>query len=139
MFALIIFVAATWIFTGLNKTRAYGKLGNISMELQGFSYGEEIYVTLKLQDKDANESSVPVKVDVEFHLLGPENQIMEKEAMSMVYRNGEEYFRTKHTDYDIIKVEAIVTSGEQEKSFLPMLRGDYKNTVIVGLAPTILK
>lgn len=115
LIALIFFVAATWLFTGLNKTRAYGKLGNISLELQGFSYGEEVFVTLKLLDRDANESSAPVKVDVEFHLLGPENQVMEKENLSMVYRNGEQYFRTKHTDYDIIRVEAIVTSGEQEK------------------------
>ena len=45
LIALIFFVAATWLFTGLNKTRAYGKLGNISLELQGFSYGFLMYGT----------------------------------------------------------------------------------------------
>jgi len=115
LLALVFFVASTWIFTGLSKTRAYGKLGNISMELQGFSYGEEVYISLKLLDREADESSVPVKVDAEFLLYGPENQVVDKETMSVVYRNGEEYLRTKRTDYDIIRVEAIVSCGEEEK------------------------
>ena len=40
---------------------------------------------------------------------------MNKEAMSMIYKSGEEYFRTKLTDYDIIRVEAVVTCGEEKK------------------------
>ncbi len=123
LLALVFFVAATWIYTGLNRTRAYGKLGDLSLELQGFSYDEEIYVTLKLNDKSGKSAGTentianiaPKKVDVDFYFFGPENQVMNKESMSMVYKSGEEYFRTKLTDYDIIRVEAVVTCGEEKK------------------------
>ena len=123
LLALVFFVAATWIYTGLNKTRAYAKLGNISLELQSFAFEEEIYVTLKLNDKAGKTgvsenvagNSAPKKVDVDFYFVGPENQVMNKEAMSMIYKGGEEYFRTKLTDYDIIRVEAVVACGEEKK------------------------
>ena len=123
LLALVFFVAATWIYTGLNRTRAYGKLGDLSLELQGFSYDEEIYVTLKLNDKSCKSAGTenkidniaPKKVDVDFYFFGPENQVMNKESMSMVYKSGEEYFRTKLTDYDIIRIEAVVTCGEEKK------------------------
>ena len=118
LIALVFFVAATWIYTGLNKTRAYGKLGNLSLELQGFSFEEEIYVTLKLNDRtveSSGENAPPKKVNVDFYFVGPENQVMNKESMSMIYKSGEEYFRTKLTDYDIIRVEAVVTCNEEKK------------------------
>jgi len=126
LLALVFFVAATWIYTGLNRTRAYAKLGNISLELQSFAFEEEIYVTLKLNDKtgktnktagakNGSGNSAPKKVDVDFYFVGPENQVMNKEAMSMIYKGGEEYFRTKLTDYDIIRVEAVVACGEEKK------------------------
>ena len=123
LLALVFFVAVTWIYTGLNRTRAYAKLGDISLELQSFAFEEEIYVTLKLNDKAGKTgesenvagNSAPKKVDVDFYFVGPENQVMNKESMSMIYKGGEEYFRTKLTDYDIIRVEAVVICGEEKK------------------------
>lgn len=115
LIALVFFVAAAWIYTGLNNTRASGKIENISLELQSFSYGDDVYTTLKINDKSADEKSKPVKVDAEFFYINVDNAVVEKEKLSLIYKNGEEYFRTKHTDYDIIRVDVIVETEENQK------------------------
>lgn len=115
LLALVFFVAATWIYTGLNNTRAFGKLGNVALELQSFSYSDDVYSTLKINDKSADDKSKPVKVDADFFYINVDNSIVEKEKLSLIYTNGEEYFRTKHTDYDIIRVDVIVEIEGKQK------------------------
>lgn len=114
LMSLFFFVAATWIYTGLNNTRAYAQIDKVNFELQGFAYEEEIYSSLKINEKK-NEAPKPQKIDAEFFLINADNQIVEKEVLSLVYKEGEEYLRTKHTDYDIIRVEVIVTMNGKKK------------------------
>ena len=33
----------------------------------------------------------------------------------MLYSKGEEYLRTKYSDYDIIRIDAVVTVGDVSK------------------------
>lgn len=113
--ALIFFVAAIWIFTGINKTVSYTKIGDISFDVQAFTYEREVYTNIKVYNKKADESSVPQKIDADVCFINTDGEISEGSHLSLVYKNGEEYLRTKAIDYDIIKVEVTVTIGEETK------------------------
>ena len=114
-FALIFFVGATWIYTGLNRTRAGTTMAGINFELSAFSYEEEVYVSLKMKRSTKSKSTAPATVNVEYFIIDPNNQISDKRTDSMIYDEGEQYLRTKFTDYDIIRVDVILNVGDEEK------------------------
>lgn len=113
--ALIFFVGATWIYTGLNKTRAGTTLEGINFELTAFSYEEEIYVSLQMKRSKNAKSTAPVTVNAEYFAIDPNNQVGDKRSNSLIYSEGEQYLRTKFTDYDIIRVDVILNVGGQKK------------------------
>lgn len=115
LLSLIVFIAFVWIFTAVSGTRSYAKINNIAFEISAFSFQEEVYVTLKINDKKADEKSAPVKVDAEVFFINNDNQIVEKKELSVVYANGEETLATKARDYDIIRVDAIIDAADKEK------------------------
>ena len=114
-FALIFFVGATWIYTGLNKTRAGTTLAGINFELTAFSYEEEVYVSLQMKRSSRSKDVAPVPVAAEFFAIDPNNQVGDKRNGQLVYDEGEKYIRTKFTDYDIIRVDVILNAGGTEK------------------------
>ena len=62
-----------------------------------------------------SKSTAPVAINVEYFVIDPNNQISDKRADSIIYSEGEQYLRTKFTDYDIIRVDAIINAGGEEK------------------------
>ena len=114
-FALIFFVGATWIYTGLNKTRAGTTIAGINCELTAFSYEEEVYVSIQLKRSSKSRDTASVAFDVEYFAIDPNNQVGEKKSGHLVYEEGEQYLRTKFTDYDIIRVDVIMNAGGYEK------------------------
>ena len=113
--ALIFFIGATWIYTGLNKTRAGTTLADINFELSAFSYEEEVYVSLYMKRSSRSRESAPVPVSAEFFAIDPNNQVGDKRSGQLIYEEGEQYIRTKFTDYDIIRVDVILNAGGDEK------------------------
>ena len=113
--ALIFFVAATWIYTGLNKTRAGTTLAGINFELSAFSYEEEVYVSLRMKRSSRSRETAPVNVKAEFFAVDPNGQVGDKRIEQLIYDEGEKYIRTKFTDYDIIRVDVILDAGGYEK------------------------
>lgn len=115
LLSLIIFIAFVWIFTAVNNTRSYTKINNIAFEITSFSFQDEVYVTIKINDKKADEKSAPVKIEAEVFFINNDNQVVEKKELSLVYSNGEKTLATKVTDYDIIRVDSIITAAGTEK------------------------
>lgn len=115
LLSLILFIGFVWVFTAVNNTRSYAKINNIAFELTAFSFEEEVYVTLKVNDKKADSKSPPVKVEAEVFFINNDNQVIEKKELSLVYRDGEEVLATKAHDYDIIRVDAIINAADKEK------------------------
>lgn len=115
LLSLILFVGFVWVYTALNNTRSYTKINNVGFDISAFAFQEEVYVTLKVLDKKADEKSPPVKVETEVFFVNNDNQVIEKKELMVVYRNGEETLATKATDYDIIRVDAIISADGKEK------------------------
>jgi len=114
-FALVFFVGATWVYSGFNKTRAYANLKGINFELTAFSYEEEIYTSILVKRSKKSKDSNPVNINAEFFVIDPNNNVGDKQTHSLVYAEGEEYIRTKFTDFDIIRVDVILSVDGEEK------------------------
>lgn len=130
LLALVFFVGFTWLYTGINNFRNYAKINNVVFELQAFAYEEDIYASIKVdpnkaknfkplrpnleKDNEVSEDSSNL-VTAEFFFINNDNLLVSKETMNMVLENKEEYLRTKITDYDIIRVDVIITFGGKEK------------------------
>ena len=122
LFALILFVGAAWVYSGLNLTRAYGKIDDVNFELQAFSFEQQIYATVKTFRTKKNqekyqkkaESFKPAKIEVEFFAIEQNNQVSDKTFSSIMFENNEEYIRAKFTDFDIIRIDAIVTLNDKQ-------------------------
>ena len=115
LFSLVIFIGFAWVFTALNNTRNYAKINNIAFELSAFSFQDEVYVNIKINDKKADEKSPPVKIEAEVFFINNDNQVSQKKELSLVYRDGVQTLATKATDYDIIRVDVIVSADNKEK------------------------
>lgn len=121
LFALILFVGAAWVYSGLNSTRAYGKIDDVNFELQAFSFEQQIYATVKTfrtkknqeKCKKNEEEYKPSKVEVEFFAIEQNNQVSDKSFSSIIFENNDEYLRAKFTDFDIIRVDAIVRLNDK--------------------------
>ena len=113
--ALIFFVGAAWIYTALNKTRAGTTIAGINCELTAFSYEEEIYVSIQMKRSKRSKNTAPVTINAEYFVIDPNNQVGDKRSDSIIYSEGEQYLRTKFTDYDIIRVDVILNAGGEEK------------------------
>ncbi len=115
LLSLIVFIGFVWVFTTISGTKSYAKINNTAYEISAFSFQDEVYVTIKVNNKKADEKSPPVKVESEIFFINNDNQVIEKKELSLVYRDGEQTLATKAGDYDIIRVDAIITAENTEK------------------------
>jgi len=114
-FALIFFVGAIWVYSGLNKTRAGTTIADINCELTAFSYEEEVFVSIRMKRSSRSKETAPVNVTAEIFAIDPNRQVGDKRQGQLVYEEGEQFIRTKFTDYDIIRVDVILNAGGYEK------------------------
>ena len=68
---------------------------------------------MKRSKKSKNTSPVPV--NAEFFAIDPNGQAGDKKNGQLIYEAGEQYIRTKFTDYDIIRIDVILDAGGVEK------------------------
>ena len=100
---------------GKNKSR----LGETSGSLTAFSYTEEIYVTFKIEPlpEKKKDGFIPVPVTAVLNAVDSSGTIVQSDEISDSYSGSEFFMRTQFNDYDIIKIVADVTFGEEKKSF----------------------
>lgn len=115
LLALVLFVGAAWVYSGFNSTRAYANIRGINFELSAFEYEEEVFVSLKMKRSKKATDLSPAAINAEVFVIDPNNQVGDKRSLSYFYADGEQFLRTKFTDYDIIRIDMIVKIGEEEK------------------------
>lgn len=115
LLSLVFFIAFVWIYTAINNTRNYANIDGTILELKAFSFQENIYTSVTISSKTADEKSNPVTVTCEFFFINNDNQVIEKKQFSTEYKYGESSLATKASDYDIIRVDVIASVGGKEK------------------------
>ncbi len=79
-------------------------------------------MSLQMKRSKKSKSTAPVSVNAEYFAIDPNNQVGDKRSDSTIYSEGEQYLRTKVTDYDIIRVDVILNAGGQEKELSALVK-----------------
>lgn len=113
LISLVLFIGFVWVYNSINTARDSFILNGIVYSAQSFCFEEEIYLNLKIKEK--KENNIPVKVNAKVQFINADNQIVDEQELYMVYDKGEKYLRTKHTDYDIIRIDVLINANGEEK------------------------
>ena len=116
LFALVLVVSFGWGYSGLSKTKAYTQVAGINFEMSSFSYEDVVYVSIKMFRSKKSKETKPVMVNANIMSIEPNKQINEKQELSFIYEEGEHYFRAKFSDFDIIRTDAVIRIGDEEKT-----------------------
>lgn len=120
LFALVFFVGVTWVYTGFNKSRNYAKIEGLDCEVVSYSFEDTIYssVSVKWNPKTEDKNKGDCAVKAEIFLIDGDNQIVNKEVQTITYNAQDvetKYIRVRHTDFDIIRCDVILTVNNTEK------------------------
>lgn len=110
-FALIICLAVV-IFTGLFNKPEKNSLNGVGMSVSAMSFDETVYVSLKFEE-DRNYKKAPLPLTCSIEFLDIDKNVVEKYSDMVVFNGKEEYIRTTYHDYDILCVNAFVSSEDK--------------------------
>lgn len=121
-FSLVLFIAFAWVYTTMNNSRSYAKINEIGFDISSFSYKGEVFTTVKVNNKKANQKTPPQKIFIEVFYINSDNIIADKYDLSLIYDKGEKTLHTKTSDYDIIRVDSVIKIGDVEKEIFTSIK-----------------
>jgi hypothetical protein len=84
------------------------QIGPAAVGLSAFSFEDSIYVSLHFESATAQQISVNDPVSVTVDAVDADGQISAQQVLQGIFTGREYFLRTKFSDYDIIKVLAVV-------------------------------
>lgn len=114
-FALVIVAAIGWINAGTTRLRKYTQIAEINVEANAFAYEEEVFVSLKFKRSSKSKDLTPKMINAEVCVIDPNNNVGDKQRHSLIYEDGEQFIRTKFTDFDIKRVDITLSVGDETK------------------------
>lgn len=118
--ALVLFVAFIWGYSFLSNRNSL-LIDDVNCEIKAFSYGEEIFSSLELKEsKKENLSSKTV--EVVFSAIDNTGSVSQvSDAFVETYSGSQLFVRTKFKDYDIIKIVAKISVGEESQELIAIV------------------
>jgi hypothetical protein len=101
-----------------------GNLDGVPVSLSAFMFEDTVYVSLKLAENAKFKDRLAITAGITMYTA--ENQVFETREFSRIYAGSEVFIRTTIPDYDILRVEAAVSSGRAGQSVklkTPVTRG----------------
>ncbi len=106
------------IFLGIFNKKNEGTLSEIPFELSAFSFNEQIYASLKIEEPSKKHKIEGNKnFDVKFKFLDKEKNLVYEVPQLLIYEGKEAFLRTTYHDYDIFYV---ITEIETDKKVLEL-------------------
>lgn len=115
LLALVFFVGVAWIYTGFNKFRNYAKINEIDCELSAFAYGDDIYASCRFSRNVKSKRTDSSNAKIRFVAINADSQVDSESEDFGTFTSGELFLRAKLKDYDIVRVDAIITVDGIEK------------------------
>lgn len=122
LLALVFFVGVAWIYTGFNRSRNYAKINEIDCELSAFSYNDEIYVSASFKRNVKSKKRGEDEIRVHFTAVNADMQPADSAEDFATFKGEPFFLRTKFTDYDIIRVDALVSVSGEEKELSALVK-----------------
>ncbi len=114
------------LFIGLMSPNAdEGALSNIKLKLTAFAFQDNIYTQIVLKPDEKNtEKSIETSIDVDFNFYDVDGALVETVKKTDIYKGNELAIGTTSTDYDILKVEAVVTIDNEQSALKATVKRD---------------
>jgi len=122
LIALVFFVGFTWIYNAANKNRNYSKIQDIDFEVTAFCYNDEIFVNTKIKRNPRAKNLSEAEIKADFSAVDADKQVVAKSADVITYKQGEDYLRAKFTDYDIIRVDVLLSVNGEKKELSAIVK-----------------
>lgn len=127
LFALIFFVGVAWIYSGFNRSRNYAKIQGLDFEVVSYSFEDQIYssVSVKWNPKADEKNKGDRNITAEIFLIDGDKQVVNKDIQSITYTADDaetKYMRVRHTDFDIIRCDVILTVNDEEKEISTVVK-----------------
>ena len=122
LLALVFFVGIAWIYTGFNRFRNYAKINEIDCELTAFLYNDEIYVSAAFKRNIKSKKNDDEEIKVHFFAINADLQPCDEAEDFVTFKGEQVFLRTKFTDYDIIRIDALVNVSGEEKELSAMVK-----------------
>ncbi|MBQ5471841.1 MAG: hypothetical protein IIT58_07550 [Treponema sp.] len=113
MFLCMCFVFAITWFTGFVNKNNSATINGVKVAINAYSFEEDVYASVKFNDNKKDE--VLHAVTVEFSAYENTGSVCDTKELTDSYIGKELFVRTKFRDYDIQKVEALITVGQESK------------------------
>lgn len=108
-----VLTAFVWLYQGVFAKKNTVVINDIKYELQAFSYADEVYSTIKISSKKSAVLKEPLNIDADVFVINADNQIIDKEHLSLVYSDGEQYMHAKTTDFDVKRIDVLLTVADE--------------------------
>ncbi|MBQ1949023.1 MAG: hypothetical protein II367_02565 [Treponema sp.] len=123
---IVVFMVFIWLYSFVFDS-AFSHFHGSKVELTCFSYEETVYASLKLNAvKDRKGKSVkdrfPVPLKVVFSAVDSAGGVSDEAEENTVFSGDELFVRTKFSDYDIVKVKAVLSDGTEDKQFVSVVQ-----------------
>lgn len=122
LLALVFFVGAAWIYTGFNKFRNYAKIDEIDCNLSAFLYADEVYVTAGFKRNVKSKKNEDADIKISFLAVNADMQVCAETEDFVTYKGGEEILRTKFSDYDLVRIDALVSVNGIERELSSVVK-----------------
>lgn len=118
MLIVLIICLVMTLFIGILKPGAdEGNYADVPMKLTAFSFQDSVYTQLILKVPEKNPENYEdseMQVDVDFNFYDVDGAQTASIRKTDIYKGNELAIGTTSSDYDILKVEAVVTIGNEQ-------------------------
>ncbi len=117
MFGTVAILAAfVWIYSFMQKREGI-QIADTKVEVSAFSYADEIFASVKLNklEDDSEFKDKVLPVSVKFSAIENNSAICDEKELFGEYKGEEVFFRTKFSNYDIIKIQVTLFVGNENK------------------------
>ena len=113
MFFSIIALCVIIIFLNYSLgEESTGTIGGVPVSLSAFAFEDAVYISLRFDDNAKLKDERLFLADI--LIFNADNQLFETRQFSQNYSGNEVFVRTKIPDYDILRIEAVVTMQSQQ-------------------------
>ena len=131
--SVVLFAAFVWFYSAFSERKSADFLG-APAALSAFSYEDSVYASLKFGERKtkstgsirkfraqnksaAKELPANFPAAVVFSAIDNTGSVIDTQEVIGVYEGQDLFLRTRFSDYDIIKVKAVLSSGAEQKDF----------------------
>jgi len=131
--SVVLFAAFVWFYSAFSERTSADFIG-VPTALSAFSYEDSVYASLKFGERKtkstgrirnfraqnksaAKDLPANFPAAVVFSAIDNTGSVIDAQEVIGVYEGQDLFLRTRFSDYDIIKVKALVMSGDERKEF----------------------